>query len=122
MQSQAPLPGTSHMPHQEVDPSVCVFMCCLPSKESGSPLGVEACLSVCLSVCLSFPVFLQGKGSEVGHLTEFLSSMSLLSIQLGNPSVRPLTREEMENFMGVHGQVDGSLFWPESQMCLQRLE
>lgn len=35
--------------------------------------------------------------------------MSLLSILLGNPSAKPLAREEVENFMGVHGQADRSL-------------
>lgn len=42
-------------------------------------------------------------------------TVSLLSIPLGNPSAEAPIREELGKFLGVHGQVDGSLSWPETQ-------
>lgn len=36
-------------------------------------------------------------------------TVSLLSIPLGNPSAEAPMREELGKFLGVHGQVDGSL-------------
>lgn len=104
------------MPHQEVDHSVwgvggrvggCVFMRLLSILKRVRQL-LGGGLSVCPSPCL----WVHSKGSGVGHMTvPFLhySTMSLLSILLGNPSAKPLAREEVENFMGVHGQADRSL-------------